>query len=361
MINIESLVLQPETFFKKILQPGLADLVPDYNGVFTGMFEDFTVFPDVSLARGQRMIDVFTNTNVLQRKDRSCKTNWTQIGTSDNRLLTVAELYGATEMCFEQFYDGDFKDFRDDAPKFLKFIVNRFKKLIWKDIATNAYFGDVNRLDDNVADNIIGGISWNKFDGIVKKIANYYNGGAGILPAAQMFPGGALPSGAMTPTQAYNALAAMFDAQNDLMLGLEDLDMAFYIDYKWAHQYSRYLTSVGSGTVKAIDYIQNGVPVMNFEGIPIFVNRLWNPALRKMNKVAGTPTEAHMGILTIRKNLCFGTSKSYGGGPLLDTAFEVYWDNHDRQWKIRMDMVAGTEIIAPQHIVFNMTNIATYA
>jgi hypothetical protein len=359
MLNIEKIVLQPDTFFQKILQPGLADLVPEYNGTFTGMFNDFTVFPRVSLARGQRLIDVFTNTNVLQRKDRSCKTNWTTIGTSDNRLLTVAELYGATEQCFEQFYDGDFKDFRSDAPKFLAYIIDRFKKIIHKDIATNAYFGDVTRLDDNVADQFVGPVSWNKFDGIFTKIANYAN--LGTIPASQVSPGGALVSGAMTPTQAYNALAAMFDAQNDLMLGIEDMDMAFYIDYKWAHAYSRYLIAQGVETVKAIDYIQNGVPVLSFEGIPVFVNRLWNPVLKKLNKVSGTPTEAHAGILTIRKNLCFGTDNTYGGGPMLDSAFEVYWDDHDRQWKIRMDMVAGTEIIAPQHTVFNMTNIATYA
>lgn len=358
-MKIENLVLNPAAFYKLIMQPAFADLTPDYNGTYTGMFEDFTVFPQVSLAHGQRLIDVFTNTSILQRKDRSCKTNWTALGTSDNRLLTVAELYGATEQCFEQFYDGDFKDFRDTAPKFLSFIVERFKKLIWKDVMTNSYFGDTGRLDDNVADAIIGPISWNKYDGIVKKIANYIN--LGTIPAAQSTALGALPSGAMTPTQAYNALGAMFDAQNDLMQGLENLDMAFYIDYKWAHQYSRYLIAQGSGTVKSIDYIQNGVPVMSYEGIPIFVNRAWNPVLRKLNKVAGTPTEAHMGILTIRKNFCFGTDQTYGGGPLLDKAFEVYYDDHDRQWKTRMDLVAGTEIIAPQHVVFNITNLAAYA
>jgi len=144
-------------------------------------------------------------------------------------------------------------------------------------------------------------------------------------------------------------------------MAMEDLDLGFYIDYRWAHAYSRYLTGAGVQTVKAIDYIQNGVPVMDFEGIPIFVNRLWNPVLRKLNKVSGTLTEAHMGILTIRKNLCFGTDKNYGGGPLLNQAFEVYYDWHDRQWKVVMDLVAGTEIIAPQHVVFNITNMSAYS
>jgi len=358
MVKMENLVLNPGAFYKLIMQPAFADLTPDYNGAYTGMFEDFTIFPEVSLARGQRMIDVFTNTSVLQRKDRSCKTNWTQIGTSDNRLLTVAELYGATSQCFEEFYAGDFRDFRSTAPEFLEFIVNRFKKIIWKDIMTNSYFGDVNRQDDDVADPIIGPVSWNKYDGVFKKMANYIN--LGTIPATQSTALAALPSGEMDPTTAYNSLKAMFDAQNDIMLGMEDLDLAYYIDYKWAHAYARYLTAAGVETVKAIDYIQNGVPVLSFEGIPIFVNRAWNPILRKLNKISGTPTEAHAGVLTIRKNFCFGTDKSYGGGPLLDQAFEVYYDYYDREWKVRMDLVAGTEIIAPQHVVLSMTNLPTY-
>jgi hypothetical protein len=359
MIAVENLVLDPGAYYKIFMQPGLADITPDFNGVYTGMFNDFTVFPKVSLARGQALVDVFTNTSILQRKDRSCKLNWTTLGTSDARRLTVAELYGATAQCFEQFYDGDFKDFRDSAPQFLSFIVNRFKKLIWKDLATNSYFGDITRIGDNVNDNILGEISWNKYDGVVAKINKYAN--SGILPASQMGPGGALPSGPMDPTTAYDCLKAMFDAQNDLMTGIEDLDLAFYIDYRWAHAYMRYLVAAGTQTVNAVNYIQNGIPVLDFEGVPIFVNRLWNPVLRKLNKVGGSPTEAHMGILTIRKNLVFGTDNTYGGGPLLNQAFEVYYDWHDRQWKVVMDMVAGTEIIAPQHIVFNITNMGTYS
>jgi len=358
-MQIENLVLSPETFYRMILQPGLSDIMPDFNGTYTGMFNDFTVFPEVSLARGQRLIDVFTNGNVLQRKDRSCNINWKQFGTSGNRLLTVSELYGATAQCFESFYAGDFRDFRDSAEKFLGIIVERFKKAVWRDLVTNSYFGDVSRVNDNIVDPIVGTVAWNQYDGLVKKTANYI--GSGVIPAAQSTGLGSLPSGAMSPTDAYNALKAMYDAQNDVMLGIEDMDMAYYIDFKWAHAYSRYLTESGVETVKAIDYIQNGVPVLAFEGIPVFVNRAWNPVLRKLNKVGGTPTEAHMGYLTIRKNFCFGTDRTYGGGPLLNKAFEVYFDEHDRQWKVIMDLVAGTEIIAPQHVVFNITNIGTYS
>ena len=356
---VESLILDPKTFYRLIMQPGLEDVVPDFTGIYPGLFGGFTVFPEVSLARGERIIDLYTRGNLLQRKDRSCNVNWQQFGTTSNRLITVTELYGASAQCFEEFYEGDFRDFRDNVQVFLDMMVKRFGKVIFRDLLSNTFFGDVNRANDNIADPIIGTVAWNQFDGLVKKVGNYI--ASGTIPAAQSTAMGALPSGAMSPLDAFNALKAMFDAQNDVMLGIDDRDIEIHIDYKWAHAYSRYLQQSGVGSVKAVDYIQNGVPVLGFEGIPIYVERSWNPVLRKLNKVSGTPTEAHMGYLTLRGNPCFGTNSSYGGGPLLDRAFEVYYDWHDRQWKVIMNLVAGAELMAPQLMVFNITNIGTYA
>ena len=358
--GIEALTLNPNYFFKTFLQPAMLDLVPEYSGVYTGMFEDFTVFPKVSLAKGAPLIDVFTNKSVLQRRDRSCNMNWKQIGTSSNRKLYVTELYGATSQCWEQFYDGDFKDFRDTAPQFLNIITERFRRMIWTDLAINSYFGDTTRPDDDVTDTILGNMNWNSYDGIQKKIINYIN--AGTIPSSQNLAqsGTYLPSGVMTPDQAYNALVAMYESRNDIMFGLDDMDLAFYIDKRWAYYYSQYLIQAGVNTVKAIDYIQDGVPVLNFQGIPIFVNKLWNPVLSHLNKTGGVPTEAHMGILTIRKNFCFGTDQDYGIGPMNDVGFRIWWDETNQQWRTLSGLVAGTELIAPQHTVYSCTQLATY-
>lgn len=344
-LSMSPMILTPGMFYELIMQPAFADIAPDFNGTYNGLLSEFTVMPKVHLSLGQNLIDITRNQNILQRKDRSCNTNWKTIADSGARKIFVQELYGATKNCQEEFYAGCMKDFRTQAPRFQQMIVDIFRKAIGTDVMTNSYFGDVARADDAA-----GKLSWNKFDGIFTKIANYATDGT--IPASQILA--PLPSGEMTPTQAYDNLLAMELAQTDEMNEQEDLDKAYYIDYKWAYQYARYLEMTGVNTVKGVDYIQNGIPVLNFHGIPVFVERGWNRVLKALN--AGNI--AHAGVLTLRKNFVFGTNDEYGGGAMLNQALRVWWSDDMEEWRQKAYLTGGTELIAPKQVIFGITNIA---
>ena len=348
--TIQPSIMNPALYYALILQPTFADVAPAFNGSYEGLLGEFSVMPNVSLGMGQALIDLTQNVGILQRKDRSCNTNWKTIGTTGNRRIYVSELYGAVKNCEEEFYDGCWKDYRDGNAQFKEFITSFFSKAISTDLVTNAWFGNVERPDDTSAI----GWSWNKFDGICAKIAKYIT--AGTIAAAQYFTittTGA--GGAMTPTDAYNNLKRLFESRPDLLEAMPEMNLGIYIDSKWAYQYGEYLKGIGSSTEHAIDYIQNGVPVLKFNGVPIFVEKLWSPVLYAL---AGGAT-AHMGLITIRRNMVFGTNKNYGGGPDLASkqALRVWYDQDHDTWKYKMHLVGGTELIAPGLLSVCFSNI----
>lgn len=351
--QVQPIMMNPALFYQLILQPTFADVAPAFNGSYEGLLQEFSIMPNVSLGLGQGLIDLTSNVGILQRKDRSCNTNWKTVGTTANRRIYVSELYGAVKNCEEEFYDGCWKDYREGNAQFKEFIVSFFNKAISTDIMTNAWFGDVARPDD--AGDI--GWSWNKFDGIVAQIAKYIT--SGDIAAAQYFTVTTTGvGGAMTPTDAYNNLKKLFESRSQLMKAMPDLNLAIHLDYEWAYQYGEYLKSTGVNTIFAIDYIQNGVPVLRYNGVPIFVENIWNPVLYALNASA----TAHMGIMTIRRNFVFGTNKEYGGGPDLASkqALRVWFDEHDEVWKYKMHLVGGTQLIAPKQIVVGVTDTALF-
>ena len=346
------LLMDPALYYALILQPTFADITPEFNGSYDSLLSEFTVMPNVALGLGQPLVDITNNVGILQRKDRSCNTNWKTVGGTANRRIYVSELYGAVKNCEEQFYDGCWKDFREANATFKNFIVKFFGQAISTDLVTNAWFGDVARADDTASGV---GWSWNKFQGIISQIAKYIT--AGTIPAGQTFSVSYTGvGGTMTPTDAYNNLKKLFESRSALMKAMPDMNLGIYLDYNWAYQYGEYLKSLGNNTIFAIDYIQNGVPVFRYNGVPIFVMNLWNPILNALNG----GTDANMGIMTIRRNFVFGTNKKYGGGPDLDSqqALRVWYDEHDEVWKYKMHLAGGTEIISPQNIVFAITNSA---
>jgi hypothetical protein len=210
-------------------------------------------------------------------------------------------------------------------------------------MVSNGYFGDLERVDDTT-----GTWSWNKYDGIFVRIADAAT--EGTIPAGQILP--ALPAGAITPAQAYTDLSNAYDAQSDLLQALPDNSKAFYCDKRFAHAYWKYLIASGQTTTTNIELIMNGMPSLSFNGIPIYIEPSWNPIMRSISG-----DEAHALILTLRGNWIFGTNKDYGGGPDLDQAYRVWYSEDDDVWRQKAHMVAGTEILYPQHIVFGMTNI----
>ena len=348
---MKQLVFDPGYFFKYIIQPAFPDLAPDFSGVFRGMLREFMVMDNVSMGIGSPIIDAWRRGNILQRKGSTCKTNWLTLATTTNRKIYVQEVYAAVEDCQTTFYQGAWQDFMDQSKVFRDFVTKWFREAIALDIMSNAYFGDVTREDDPN-----GVWNWNKYDGIVTKIANYHgndNGGK-LGPVVT----DALPSGVMTPQEAADALEMMFAQRTSLMKAMA-MDLSFTIDYDWATAYQQYLINTSQGSNNAPDYIQNGIPVMSYKGIPIYVNRAWGPILQALNLVGGVETQAHMGTLTLDNNFVWGTNKKYGGGPNMDQAYRVWYSNDFDVWRNKADFVAGTEIVSPQNLVFSITNLPT--
>lgn len=348
MKKTSPLIISPLALFELIIYPSFEAILPEFTGYYNGALSEFTVMDEVSLANGQPLIDMFGNQNFLKRKDASCKTDWSKVARTRGRKIYTQELYGAVENCQDEFYTGALKDFRKYNAKFRNYIIDFFRKGMGVDLAVNSYFGDVDRPDD---DNAEAGRrwNWNKYDGVFKRIGNYI--ADGVIPAGQVMA--ALPSGEINPADAYDIFKDAYDKQDPIMDGLPDLEKGFYVDKKLAKAYDRYLQSIGQSSEKGVSYIKNGVPDLMFEGIPIYVEPIWDPVLQKLN--AGT--QAHSLVLTVSKNWVFGTNKNYGGGPDMNQGLRIWWSDDDEVWRQKMYLTGGTEILMPEYTVFGMTNI----
>lgn len=341
MVTMQPMIVRSQAMFELLIQPMYADILPNFNGSYNGTLGEFQVMDGVSLAKGTPLVELFGKANILKRKTASCKTDWSNVATSGNRKITIEELYGAVEECQEEFYTGCLKDFRGQAPQFRDKILEYFQKIIYLDLVVNSYFGDITRAAD-----ANGKWSWNAFDGIFTKIAAYIT--SGRIPANQHFT---IPSGDVAPADAYDILMDMYDRQDDVLDNEDDNTKAYYVDKPLAKAYERYLQSIGKNSCCGVSYIKDGIPTLSFEGIPIFVEPVWKTVLKALNG----GTEAHAAILTLRGNFVFGTDKTYGGGPNLNQGLRVWWSDDDEVWRYKMYLVAGTELIAPQHMVVGTT------
>lgn len=339
------IALNPQKFYELIVQPSFADIAPGAN-MYPDTLHLFTMVPDVSLANGRSIIDIYQKQNFLKRRDRSCKTVWSTVGTSGTRKLIVSELYAATEFCQEEFYDGPLKDLRNQPEIFRNLSFDILKKGTRADIITNAYFGDVTRAAD--ANKIY---NWNSFDGIVANIQQGITDT--LIPAGQVLS--ALPSGELTASDAYDILNEAYKKRSDVMEAVDEADLVFTVDRKLAEAYMDYLIATGVPSASGPAFIQNGIPVLNFKGIPIYVEKTWGPILKALN---GGMNEAHMCLLTIRGNFMYGMDRTYGGGQNLDEAARIWYDEDDDIWKSKLYMTGGTQIIRPDAVVFGITTIA---
>lgn len=335
------MIVQNNAFFQLLIQPMFADILPTFTGAYNGILGEFQVMDNVSLAHGTPLIELFGKGNILKRKDASCKTDWSNVATSGARKITITELYGAVEDCQEEFYQGCLKDFRAMNPRFRELILAYFKKILYLDLAVNSYFGDITRLGDTQ-----NRYSWNAFDGIFTKIAEYI--ASGRIPSSQHV---SIPAGDINPADAYALFQDMYDRQDEILDTEDDTTKAFYVNKKLAKAYERYLISVGNGSCCGVQYIKDGIPTLSYEGIPIFVEPIWDSVLKALN----SGTQAHAAILTLRGNMVFGTDSSYGGGPNLNQALRVWWSDDDEVWRYKMYLTGGTELIAPQNMVVGTT------
>ncbi len=333
--------LNPGQFYEAIVQPSFADFLDDYTGAYNGILHEFTVWDDVSLANGTPIIDLFSKSLMLKRKEASCKTDWSTLGHGDTRKITVTEIYEAVEDCLEEFYQGCLKDFRgDDTAKqfFLDQIRIIFLKQVRLSLAVNSYFGNVARPADPTET-----WSWSIFDGIFTKIAEYIT--KGTIPASQAL---SMPTGALTPAQVKTKFDEMFAARPDILRMQFANDTAFYVSENVALAWEDYLIATGANSCCGVKYLQDGIPTLKYKNVPIFVEPLWGPVLTAING----GTEANAAILTVRGNFIFGTNKKYGIGPKLNHyGLRVWYSDDDEVWKYKMGMVAGTDLMRPQLIV----------
>jgi hypothetical protein len=339
-MNMQPLIVNSHALYELIVQPHFNDMMEGFTGYYNGTLSEFTVFNKVSLAKGTPIIDIFTKTNILQRKDASCKTNWKQIAKGSTRKITVDEIYSAVEDCQEEFYQGCLKDFRNQSPMFRNIILDFFKKAVGMDVATNSYFGDISRADTDE-------FSLNKFDGIFTKYAEYIAGANQYSPVVL----GAIPS-VITPTDAYNIFDSAFQKRTRVMRHQLKTDLGFYVDENLAEALEKYYASIQEKNGQ-IGYYVNGVPELKFRGVPVFVEPTWTPVLESLN--GGNP--AHAMIFTVRQNFIFGTNDTYGGGANLNQGLRVWWSEDDEVWRYKMHLCAGTEIASPHNTVFAITNI----
>ncbi|MFA6060039.1 MAG: hypothetical protein WC756_17685 [Taibaiella sp.] len=342
---LESFSIPSLQFHEAIIVPAFQDLVPT-EMPFTGTLNEFTLMDNVSSKRD--IIDIRRMKNILQRRDASCDLNYKKVAKASTRRITVDELYAATQHCKNEFYKDCLKDWRNQDPLFGGKILPWFQQAVGLDMASNAYFGDIERPD-------VPGAEWstNKYDGIFKWLAAYYAGGA--IPANQAFE---IPNVnlRMTPQIAVNVLQNLYDNQHPLMRSLPPSEKMFTVNQAILDGYRKWLKNTGQADTIIANYA-NGVKVSTFEDIPIFVEPTWEPI---MNELYGGFNN-NAAILTIRGNFVFATDKSYGemdgdlGNGKDSTALMVWYEKKDLSWYFQMFMKAGTQVALPEFVTFAMS------
>jgi hypothetical protein len=340
----QSFIISSLAFFESIVAPAFADIVPGSPQQYNGTLGEFTVMDNVTSKRP--IVDIRRVQNILQRRDASCDINYKKVVGATTRQIAVDEIYGATQFCRNEFYQGCLKDWRNNDPVFGNKILPYFIDIINVDLASNSYFGDIERVTPVNAQ-----WSTSVFDGVFKWIKKYIT--AAVIPAAQTI---AIADATDYSTSAgnlaaYNLLKAMYDKQPPLMYSFADSQKAFYVSKEIATGYSDYLASIGI-TAAGYTLISAGMPPqLSYKGIPILVEPIWTPIITEIKGAAG-----YAAILTLRGNFVFATDKQYGEGEDGKTALEVWYEKKDMRWYYRMFLKAGTQVALPEHLVIALSS-----
>lgn len=336
---MQRLSINSQAFYEVMVKPHFADIT-EGNGDYPGTLGEFTVMDDVSSKR--KIIDILGGGNILKRRDASCEITFTPVADMKTRTVEVDKIYGATINCEEEFYQGCLEDFEQESQKFRDYVLTWFRKLIKKDLHSNAYFGNIDRPTDPN-----GVWSWNVFDGVFKWIGRYITDLT--IPSGQT---NTIAAGAITANDALNYLKWAYAKQSVLMRSLPNNMKAFYVNQAFADAYEDFLIATGNGPAQQY---MNGFPIMYYKGIQVMVEPTWGPVMNSLNG----GTDAHCCILTIRGNFTFATDKTYGTGPARNEAFRVWYSDDDMQWKYYATMKAGTQIALPGHTVIAATVLST--
>lgn len=337
MFAIDSLA-----FHQAVIHPAFADILPQ-GFPFRGTLNEFSLMDNVPSKTP--IIDIRRHQNIMQRRDASCDIIYKKVFGASTREISTDSIYGATTFCRNEFYQGALKDWRAKDPLFGTKILPYFQQAVNTDIATNAYFGDVDRVSGATDE-----YSTNVFDGVFKWIKRYITDGS--IPSSQSITiSGAVDYyGGSGPADAHALLKSMFEKQPVLMSSLPDSEKAFYLSKQIADAYEDYLIAVGS-TNGNISYTQDGIRSMKFKGIPILEEHLWTPVITQIKGSAG-----YAAVLTVRGNFVFATDKNFGEGEDGKTALEVFYDKVSKKFFYQMFMKAGTQIALPDFIVVALSS-----
>jgi hypothetical protein len=332
MASFRRITINGPQFFEEIIVPSFGDLIADRD-VRNGYFGEFMVMDDVP--HEKKIIDIRRFKNVLKRRDADCSSVYEPLARAGLRIIRVTELGAAVKFCREEFYQGCLKDWRNGDPVFYNRITAFFRNAIATDLISLMYFGDVSRAENSDPDSF----NTNKFDGIYTQYGKYVT--SGRIPGGQTFN---IPNATISASNSAVYLQSLYDRMDPLMKLLPRNELAIYIDRDWADAYENYLVATGQTSSEAVNFVQDGIKVRAFKGIPIFVNPFFNPILTQI-----VAADAHFGVLTIRGNFVFATDKTYGTGPDGDQALVIWYDWDEDTWKWRTALKAGTQIALPEH------------
>ncbi|MGE9312887.1 hypothetical protein ACLOAU_14665 [Niabella sp. CJ426] len=327
-------------FYLAVIKPAFQDIIPE-GFPYNGTLNEFTIMDNVGSKKN--IINIRRVQNILQRRDASCDYIYKKVFGADTRKITTDELYGATKFCRNEFYQGDLKDWRSSDPLFGDRILPFFQGAVNIDVASNSYFGDIERVASPTAQ-----WSTNVFDGVFKHIEKYIT--AGIIPAGQTF---AIADGtdySATPTAAYTLLNNMYNAQPVLMGSFVASQLAFYVSKEIYDGYADYLSSIQQ-TAGNTTILENGKSALTFKGIALLVEPIWTPVITELKGSKG-----YAAVLTVRGNFVFATDKDYGEGEDGKTALEVWYERKESQWYYRMFLKAGTEIALPEYVIVALSD-----
>lgn len=341
-------IIEPLSQFVAIVQPTFEDLLPEGQGAFDGFLNDFVVMDDVPFHKP--VVDITPKYNILQRRDASCELVYKQIGKFGMRDIETHELYGGTQMCKQEFYSqegGALRNFRDkDMDTFGKYITPFFLQACRMDMASNVWFGDINRTNLSTYQ-----FSTCAFPGIFKWISTYI--ASGNIPTAQTFTPAATDYRSPAHYQdAFNCFQTAWQKQSVLMQNWPPASKIIYCDLAMLQGYREYMKQLGttSDTIKV--WFNDGVTDLDaFNGIPIAAVPVWEPILNDLN---GNTGFHHAIILTIRKNFIFATDKNYGEGPDLNEALVIWYRRINLSWYYQQFLKGGTQIAIPSMVVFGI-------
>jgi hypothetical protein len=330
--------IRKDEFYTAVLTPAFQDLIPN-TGNFNGTLGEFTYYGDV--VTKQHIINIKRTKNILQRRDASCDLNYKKLMGTTDRIITVEELYAATQHCANGFYRGSLKDWRNNDPLFGNKILPFFQEATLTDITSNAYFGDTQRIETPAQE-----WSTTKFDGIFKWLRKY--AAAGVIPASQTF---AMPAGDLrqAPATCFALVKSAYDRQPTLMRNTPAGEKAFYVSDPINSGYNDYMRQLGDESSFIVERYANGVEVSSYLGIRIYVEPIWEAVLAELY---GQNSNAL--ILTLRGNFIFATDEQYGEGPNLDESIMVWYERKDLSWYFQEFLKAGTQLALPEFTVFSL-------